>query len=431
MTVRLAPVADGVASSLIRSVQDFGTSGERWPVEWLQSLITERRSDILVCLNIEAALPSDTLILRDLAVEVTRLLVDKLVQLASPTSQNKEIHLGCLSWPTSRDLEAHLAHLWGSLAARQVALGQPTEALASITEAVRIHRMLADTNPGAFFPSLARSLNIQGIVQYSMANRAAALTSSAESISIFRALAEINPDFLPLLANSLDNHGCWQGFMGQHTEALASIIEAVRIHRARAEANTTASLHDLAGSLSNQSTGQHKIGQKAEALTSIKEGVGLRRALAETNLDAFLPDLALSLGTQSNAQNAAGQGTEALASITEAVLTRPRWGTQQPSQCAERFGAAHGLLPASRSADSQELSSGSKARAGFRTCAASNRTRSSPAWNPRFPLFTRKNRRARYPQWRKVSSQKDLGCAGRRLAPSIQTSRENSAFECR
>ena len=37
VTVRLAPQsAEGVASSLVRSVQDFGPAGESWPLEWLQ-----------------------------------------------------------------------------------------------------------------------------------------------------------------------------------------------------------------------------------------------------------------------------------------------------------------------------------------------------------------------------------------------------------
>ena len=45
-TARLSRVAaKGVASSLIRSAQDFGHAGEPWPLEWLQSMVAAGESD--------------------------------------------------------------------------------------------------------------------------------------------------------------------------------------------------------------------------------------------------------------------------------------------------------------------------------------------------------------------------------------------------
>jgi hypothetical protein len=81
VTSRLSGVAGVVvARCLMRCARDFGSVGERWPLEWLQSLIAEGQGDPAILIEIEAALPKETLILRELAVEVTQLLIAKLVQ---------------------------------------------------------------------------------------------------------------------------------------------------------------------------------------------------------------------------------------------------------------------------------------------------------------------------------------------------------------
>jgi tetratricopeptide (TPR) repeat protein len=123
------------------------------------------------------------------------------------------------------------------------------------------------------------------------------LRSIAEAVAIRRKLAETNPDaFLPALATSLNNQSNRQSEMGQRAEALRSIAEAVAIRRKLAETNPDAFLPALAMSLNNQSNRQSEMGQRAEALCSIAEAVAIRRKLAETNPDAFLPDLAMSCG---------------------------------------------------------------------------------------------------------------------------------------
>ncbi len=309
VTARLSSVAPaGVASSLMRSAQDFGPAGERWPLEWLQALIAEGQSDPAILMEIEGALPEESLILRKLAVEVTQLLIEKIawsIQDAGPTSPR---------------VRSNAARLWNNLSVRQSEMGQRAEALTSIAEAVRIRRALAEANPDAFLPNLAMSLNNQANRQSEMGQRAEALTSIAEAVRHYRALAEANPDaFLPNLAMSLNNLANLQSEMGQRAEALTSIAEAVRIRRALAEANPDAFLPNLAMSLNNLANRQSEMGQRAEALTSIAEAVRHYRALAEANPDAFLPNLAMSLNNQANRQSEMGQRAEALTSIAEAV----------------------------------------------------------------------------------------------------------------
>ncbi len=256
-------------------------------------------------LAIEAALPRATVALRPLAVAVTQSLI---------------LHLSQSSDPSERSL-AGLSRLWNNLSVRQSAMGQRAEALASIAEAVRIRRELAEANPDAFLPDLAVAEQ-SSHMQSEMGQRAEALASIAEAVRIRRALAEANPMLSARLAMSLNNQANMQSEMGQRAEALASIAEAVRHYRALAEANPDAFLPDLAMSLNNQANMQSEMGQRAEALASIAEAVRIRRALAEANPDAFLPDLAMSLNNQANMQSEMGQRAEALASIAEAVRIR-------------------------------------------------------------------------------------------------------------
>ena len=68
------------------------------------------------------------------------------------------------------------------------------------------YRKLADSNPAAFLPDLALSLNNLSNRQSEMGERASALESIAEAVGHYRKLAGSNPAaFLPGLALSLNN----------------------------------------------------------------------------------------------------------------------------------------------------------------------------------------------------------------------------------
>ncbi|SCE78449.1 hypothetical protein GA0070563_1021, partial [Micromonospora carbonacea] len=76
-------------------------------------------------------------------------------------------------------------------------------ALAPTEEATNIHRPLAEANPAAYLPDLARSLWIYGWLCVTMkANYAEALESVTEAISLYERLAERSPDVFagPLVA---------------------------------------------------------------------------------------------------------------------------------------------------------------------------------------------------------------------------------------
>jgi len=260
VVARLGALAsDRVAATIIRSVQDFSHWGEAAPMHWMEALVAQGEQDWGILLAIQEALPKDTLALRPLAVAVTQSLLRHVSQIPELSSER---------------LQSSLARLWNILSVRQGALGQRAEALASIAEAARMCRALADANPSAFLPDLAVSLN---------------------------------------------NLSVRQGDMGQRAEALASIAEAVDHYRALAAANRDAFLPDLAISLSNQALTQSDMGQGAEALASAAEAVDRYRALAGSNAEAFLPDLARSLSVLGNCLAALERKLEARAAARDAL----------------------------------------------------------------------------------------------------------------
>ncbi|GAA4253693.1 P-loop NTPase [Dactylosporangium darangshiense] len=207
-----------------------------------------------------------------------------------------------------------------NLSNAQSDVGDRAAALTSITEAVELHRRLADANPDALVPGLAASLNSLSNRQGEVGDRAAALTSITEAVDLDRRLADVDPDeFLPGLAASLNNLSNQQRGVGDRAAALASITEAVDLHQELAAANPAAFLPDLATSLNNLSLLQGEAGDRAGALSSITEAVDLQRQLAHANPAAFLPGLASSLNNLSNQQRGVGDRAAGLTSITEAI----------------------------------------------------------------------------------------------------------------
>jgi hypothetical protein len=219
--------------------------------------------------------------------------------------------------PTRR---ADLGSLLVEMSARQAELGDRAGALDTITEAVSIRRQLAEADPVAFLPALAASLNNLSVRQAQTGDRTGALDTITEAVSIRRQLAEADPvAFLPDLAMSLNNLSNRQAETGDRAGALATVTEAMGHYRRLAEADPAAFLPDLAGSLNNLALRQAETGDRGGALATITETVGHYRRLAEADPAAFLPDLAMSLNNLAVRQAETGDRGGALATITETV----------------------------------------------------------------------------------------------------------------
>jgi tetratricopeptide (TPR) repeat protein len=188
-------------------------------------------------------------------------------------------------------------------------------------------RQRAQTDPDAFLPDLAMSLNNLSIRLADVGRREDALAASEEAVVIRRTLAEARPDaFLPNLASALNNLGIRLAALGRPEDALAASEEAAGHYRTLAEARPDAFLPDLAMSLNNLSIRLAEVGRPEDALAASEEATGHYRTLAEARPDAFLPDLAGTLNNLSLRLAEVGRPEDALAASEEAAGIRRRPG---------------------------------------------------------------------------------------------------------
>jgi tetratricopeptide (TPR) repeat protein len=109
-------------------------------------------------------------------------------------------------------------------------VGRRDDALGPTREAVDIYRVLADANPAAHLPNLARSLNNLGNRLSEVGRRDDALGPTREAVDIYRVLADANPAaHLPNLARSLNNLGIMLSEVGRDDEADRVLAQASRI----------------------------------------------------------------------------------------------------------------------------------------------------------------------------------------------------------
>lgn len=152
--------------------------------------------------------------------------------------------------------------------------------------------------------------------------REEALTATRQAMDIRRRLADTNPDaFEPDLATSLNNLGLRLEEMGRREEALTAAQDAVDIRRRLAETSPAAFEPDLAKSLRACAWVRVELRTElAEAFDSIRESAGVYRRLAAGLPHAFTSDLSASLITAADVLDGVGRLRDALAlrHLTEA-----------------------------------------------------------------------------------------------------------------
>ena len=242
------------------------------------------------------------------------------------------------SWARLSAGEAERAQAFGMLGYALSALGRREEALQATQEAVDIRRRLAQQQPDAFLPDLARSLNNLGNQLSDLGQREEALAATQEAVEIRRGLAQAQPQaFLPDLAGSLNNLGNRLSELGRREEALAATQEAADLYRGLAQAQPQAFLPDLAMSLNNLGNRLSDLGRREEALAATQEAVEIRRGLAQAQPQAFLPDLARSLNNLGDRLKEIGQPEQALAAYEEAVRILAPFYLQLPPAFENRM----------------------------------------------------------------------------------------------
>ena len=170
------------------------------------------------------------------------------------------------------------------------------EAVQLYVEALQIYRQLAESNPDAYMPRVAMTLNNLAALQRALGRYVEGEKNYVEALRIRRQLAESNPDaYMPRVAMTLNNLANLQSDLGRYVEAEKNYVEALQIYRQLAESNPDAYMPRVATSLNNLAILQSELGRYVEAEENYVEALRIRRQLAESSPDAYMPDVAMTL----------------------------------------------------------------------------------------------------------------------------------------
>ena len=318
------------ANALMRLLQDYAyaledvtsTEEERSTAQWVMSWLTHLANRIdnpEALVPLVDALPQQTTVLREAALDLTRRMADASRQVYAAS--------GALD-------DARAAAAWlSNLSTRLSALGQLEAAVTAAEEASAIDRRLAEASPEIFARSLAFSLSNLSKCLTDLRRRDEALAIAEEALALHRALAAVLPrDFNPRLGVSLSNYAVVLSDLGRREEALAAAEEAVTLRRALASTQPDEFNPDLAQSLHNLANILSDAGRQMEALEAVEEAVGIFRELAAASPDAFNPSLATALNNLTGQVSALGRPEEALVIAEEFSCTPPR-AFGRPSGC--------------------------------------------------------------------------------------------------
>jgi tetratricopeptide (TPR) repeat protein len=321
MAVATASVGK-VSATLMRTAQDFAEAGYTEPIQWLDALADAPETDLGALIDIAAALPAQTLALRETAAalygriaEVLRDAVEAEIATASG-DQLQAIYAGTLS-----NLGNQLSHL-----------GRPEEALTAAGEATGVYRVLVAARPDAFLRDFATSLNNLGNRLAELGQDEDALAAAQEAIDIRRRLAAAHPDVFLLrdLGDSLNSEGLHLTGLGRSEEGLTAVQEATDIYRRVAAARPDAFLPGLAISLINLGKISNALGRHEDALATAQEATDVYRRLAAAQSDAFLPYLAISLNNLGAFFGELGRPEQGLTAAQEATDIYRRVAIRQP-----------------------------------------------------------------------------------------------------
>ena len=219
-----------VIHSLVRAIQDVSlaqieTEARKEPLLWLEQVIAKGEADdFALLMAVESELPQSSVVLRPLAVRVTHSILNRLDYLvqAKPSKNSLDVAL-----------VAERARILNNLANRQSEVGQRAEALATAGEAVTLYRELVQRNPqdnpDAFLPDLAGSLNNLANRQSEVGQRAEALATAGEAVTLYRELVQRNPDaFAVDLARSYGPLGNALTALDRFGEAASAFADGLR-----------------------------------------------------------------------------------------------------------------------------------------------------------------------------------------------------------
>ena len=197
---------------------------------------------------------------------------------------------------------------------------------------LRTYRQLAETNPAAYLPAVARTLNNLGILYRDTQRLQESEQVYLEALRTYRQLAETNPAaYLPYVAHTLNNLGILYRNTQRLQESEQAFQEALRIRRQLAETNPAAYLPYVAHTLNNLGILYRNTQRLQESEQAFQEALRIRRQLAETNPAAYLPAVALTLNNLGNLYGDTQRLQESEQAFQEALRIRRQLAETNPA----------------------------------------------------------------------------------------------------
>jgi tetratricopeptide (TPR) repeat protein len=175
---------------LVRTAQDFAAAGRDEPVRWLYAIAQAAETDLGALMVIAGALPLQTMTLRELAVELTQSIADRL-------------RIAAIAGEAAETTRALLGTWLSNLGVRLSNLGRREEALAASQEAVDIYRRLAQTRPDAFLPDLATSISVMSDILAALDRYGEAAQAATQALEILAPFVERYPQTYRGLARTI------------------------------------------------------------------------------------------------------------------------------------------------------------------------------------------------------------------------------------
>ncbi|CAA6811977.1 MAG: Unknown protein [uncultured Sulfurovum sp.] len=220
----------------------------------------------------------------------------------------------------------------GSVANSHAKQNQLEEAEKAYLEALALYRALAKTNPSAYNPDVATTLNNLAVLYRARNQLEEAEKAYLEALALYRALAKTNPSaYNPDVAMTLNNLAVLYSNRNQLEEAEKAYLEALALYRDLAKTNPSAYNPDVAMTLNNLAVLYRARNQLEEAEKAYLEALALYRDLAKTNPSAYNPDVATTLNNLAVLYSDRNQLEEAEKAYLEALALRRDLAKTNPS----------------------------------------------------------------------------------------------------
>ena len=238
---------------------------------------------------------------QDLADRANEFLLKAQLSLVTPLAEGEDRYLRTEGYFTQALAAARTAEVLHAYAVFLYQINAFSKAEPLYQEALQQLRRNAETEPKAFFPNVANTLNNLANLYCQTNAFGLALTAYQEALKTYRSLAEVNSEaFLPNVANTLNNLANLHSDTQDYGPALKEYEEALKLYRSLAEAEPKAFLPYVAQTLNNLAILHADTQAYGPALKEYEEALKIRRSLAEAEPKAFLKDVAQTLNNLAN-----------------------------------------------------------------------------------------------------------------------------------